>query len=81
VRAAHIDKERGTPTHITHKDSTPEQLPKWPHRGHYTVNTNSGKKCQHPREGNHIHGTKQDQPQGMKNRGKNNKLQVSLPNN
>jgi len=40
VRAAHIKKERGTPKHITHKDSMPEQLPKRPHRGHYTVAKN-----------------------------------------
>ena len=48
-RAAHIRKERGPPTHITHKDSTPEQLPKRPHRGHYTVNKNSGKKMSTPK--------------------------------
>jgi hypothetical protein len=36
---------------------------------------------QHSREGNHIHGIEQGQPRGMKNRGQNNELQVSLPNN
>jgi len=42
---------------------------------HYTVNKNSGKKRQHPRESNHIHGIEQDKPRGMKNRGQNNELQ------
>jgi len=34
----------------------------------YTVNKNSGKQRQHPREDTHIHSVEQDQPQGMKNR-------------
>jgi len=49
--------------------------------GHYTVNKNSDKKCQHPREGNHIHGIEQDQPRGMKNRGQNNEVQQNLQEN
>jgi len=59
-----------TPTHITHKDSRPEQLPKSPHSDHNTVNKNSiGQSiehCQHPGEGTHIHVVEQVQPQGMK---------------
>jgi len=38
------------------------------------VNKNRGKQHQHPREDTHIHSVEQDQPQGMKNRGQNNKL-------
>jgi len=55
------------------KKDTPQsqytgQLPKWPHRGHNTVNKNSAKQRQHSREDIHIHIVEQDQPQGMKNR-------------
>jgi len=35
---------------------------------HNTVNKNSGKQRQHPREDTHIHSVEQDQPQGMENR-------------
>jgi len=44
------------------------QLPKWPHRGHNTVNKNSAKQRQNPREDIHINSVEQDQPQGIKNR-------------
>ena len=70
MRVAHIGKERGMPTHITHKDSTPEQLSKRPHS-----QQKQWQKSQHPRESNHIHGIEQGKPRGMKNRGQNNELQ------
>ena len=38
------------------------------HRGHNTVNKNSGEQRRHPREDTHIHIVEQDLPQGMKNR-------------
>jgi len=49
VRAAHLDKERGMPTHIPQKDRKPEQIPKRPHRGQYTVHKNKEKCHQHPK--------------------------------
>jgi hypothetical protein len=59
-----------TPTHVTHRDSTPEQLPKNPHSDHNMVNKNSIgqsiEQCQHPGEGTHIHVVEQVRPQGMK---------------
>jgi len=54
-----------------HQDSAPEQLPKRPHRCHFTVSKHSGKISQHRTEGNLIHGIEQDKPRGMKNRGQN----------
>ena len=63
-----------TPTHVTHKDSTPEQLSKSPHSDHNTVDKNSIaqsiEQCQYPGEGV----VEQVRPQGMKNSGKSNEI-------
>jgi len=71
----HIQKEVGTPKKRHPQRQYTGQLPKRPHRGHNTVNKNSGKQRQHPTEDTHIHSVEQDQPQGMKNRGQNNEIQ------
>ena len=65
-RAAHIKRSRDTKKRHPQRQYT-GQLPKRPHRGHNTVNKNSAKLRQHPREDIHIHSVEQDQPQGMKN--------------
>jgi len=57
-------------TNVTHKDSTPKQLPKSQDSDHYTVDKYSVEQnigqCQHPAEGTHIHVIQQVRPQGMK---------------
>jgi len=78
-RAAHIKRSRDTKKRHPQRQYT-GQLSKRPHRGHNTVNKNSGKQRQHPRKDNHIHSVGQDQPQGMKNRGQNNEIHISLTN-
>jgi len=69
-RGQHPLKAVETPTHVTHRDSTPEQLPKSLHSDHNTVDKNSTEQnieqCQHPTEGTHIHTVEQFRPQGMK---------------
>ena len=67
-RGQHLQKAVESPTHVTHKDSKPEQLPKSPRIDHNTVDKieQNIAWCQHPGEGTHIHVVEQVRPQGMK---------------